>query len=479
MDLKQIIALDDLQVPEVVKPKPTKVDLCPRKNDRSLDTVIAQPLPGISDKGEEAQRVGTSTDNREKSNPQSPRPVLTAHDTATNRTSGSTALAPATKKTKTSTAAVPAKPTASTAQSPPPTLSDETTKSPSSNVGWIVGFVITGILVMIGFVVFNGSIPENKDPLVSSVVPVEPVQVSEQPVVRLTPGDTPMVPQKPSVILEDPVSTQPPAPPVLPKPPGAFQLSAYAVDTEGQRHSITGLVSFELGNNSTSFNLSTNYAIPCLWLNIPSGNHRLSITAIGYQPFSTNNITFVANTTNECAIALQPLPAKVRFTFPTNAVTFEVFNDVHLLGTSEVEYDLTPFVTHYLTFKANGWRDKRVSVQLPDPGVSYDCFIDAERVECGFRVTVITQEDGKPPASGLISVNGSAPVELALPYERSALHYTGPLTLVLSVEGYQVLNSTQQVVLVDREMTNVVFSVERNSWISRLLQPSARRHIKE
>ncbi|MDI6775477.1 MAG: hypothetical protein QME60_08860 [Verrucomicrobiota bacterium] len=274
------------------------------------------------------------------------------------------------------------------------------------------------------------------------------------------------------------MSALPATPPASPKPTGKLRLSAFAVATDDQHHPITRKATMELRHIGSDFSISTNIGIPCLWRNIPTGEHRLSLAIPGFRPSTTNILTVVADATNEIAVAMQPLPAQVRFAFPATNVVFDVYNDTRLLGDSTTAYDLTPFVPHYLTFKADGWRTKRVKVQLAEPGTSYRCPIEMERVEAGLRVTVNTRK-GEPPAFGFLAINGGKPVEIELPFERQALPVTGALTLVLAVDGFTALDSTQRVVLVDREMTDAVFTVEKRSWMSRVLGPSTRHTGKE
>jgi hypothetical protein len=89
-----------------------------------------------------------------------------------------------------------------------------------------------------------------------------------------------------------------------------------------------------------------------------------------------------------------------------------------------------------------------------------------ETVASGLAVRLRTKR-GERFLMGMLSLNGSKPIQVTFPLELNALPLTGPLTLAVSIDGYNVLNSTQQVVLVDRELAEVTFEVERKSWISR------------
>jgi hypothetical protein len=189
------------------------------------------------------------------------------------------------------------------------------------------------------------------------------------------------------------MSAPPATPTASPKPTGKLRLSAFAVAADDQHHPITRKATMELRHIGSDFSISTNIGIPCLWRNIPTGEHRLSLAIPGFRPSTTNILTVLADATNEIAVAMQPLPARVRFAFPATNVVFDVYNDTRLLGDSTTAYDLTPFVPHYLTFKADGWRTKRVKVHLAEPGTSYHCPIEMERVEVAPR----TAEDTAPP----------------------------------------------------------------------------------
>jgi hypothetical protein len=210
-----------------------------------------------------------------------------------------------------------------------------------------------------------------------------------------------------------------------------------------------------------------------MWSGIPIGEYRISVNIAGYRPCTNQIVNVVTDATGEVALALQPIPATVHFFFPaTTTTTFSVYNEARLLGTSQTTYDVPPFVANVLTFKAVGWRDTRVNVQVDKPGVRYECPIPTERVQAGMGVKVISSK-GEMIKSGLLSLNGEKPFAAAFPLERPALPTTGTLRIVLAIDGYQVMNNTQTVVLVDRQMTNVVFMVERKSWVSRMFTYSA------
>ncbi len=258
---------------------------------------------------------------------------------------------------------------------------------------------------------------------------------------------------------------------VLPKT-GSVRLSAYTATTGGERRAITGNAKIEMRHAVSHFATSTNTTIPCQWRSVLTGDHRLTLSVPGYRP-STTNVAVMPDRMSEVAVAMHPLPARVRFVFPATNVVFDVWNDTQRLGDSRTDWNLTPFVPHYLTFKANGWRTKRVKVQLAEPGKQYRCAIDLEKVASGLAVRLRARR-GEPPSTGMMSVNGSKPIQVTFPLERNDLPVSGPLTLAVSIDGYNVLNSTQQVVLVDREMAEVTFEVERKSWISRTFGSSSR-----
>lgn len=256
---------------------------------------------------------------------------------------------------------------------------------------------------------------------------------------------------------------------------GSIRISAFAVDSNGHRLPITKNATVKLKHEGSYFGISTNIGIPCLCRNVQSGKYRLSLDIPGYCPSTSSRLTVFAATTNVIAVAMRPLPARVRFTFPSTNVVYEVYNNEHRLGDSTTDWNLTPFTPHFLTFKADNWRPKRVKVQLPEPGKSYRCPIAMKRVASGLRMTV-NARNGESPERGYLSINGSRFVEVELPFERHALPVTGEMILVLVVDGFTVLDSTQRVVLADREVKDVVFAVERRSWLSRMFGPSD-RHI--
>lgn len=361
---------------------------------------------------------------------------------------------------------------------PPALPQDQKAKPPSRNRGWIAIPIVGGVVLIIWYAVSTQlNPPPSGSPPQSIAVPQQTPPPDR--VEHTRPYDVPDSVTGVSLGgLEPAVSALPTAPTASPKPTGKFQLSAFALAPDDQHHPITRKATMELRHIDSDFSISTNIGIPCLWRNIPTGEHRLSLAIPGFRPSTTNLLTVVADATNEIAVAMQPMPARVRFAFPATNVVFGVYNDTRLLGDSTTAYNLTPFVPHYLTFKADGWRTKRVKVRLADPGTSYRCPIEMERVEAGLRVAVNTRK-GEPPASGFLAVNGRKPVEIELPLERRALPVTGALTLVLTVDGFAVLDSTQRVVLVDRQMTDVVFTVEKRSWLSRMLGPSGRHTGKE
>lgn len=262
----------------------------------------------------------------------------------------------------------------------------------------------------------------------------------------------------------------------LPKT-GNFRLTAYAVVAGGQRRVITGDAGIEMRHSGSSFSMSTNAVLPSQWRRVPTGDLRLTLSVTGYRP-STTNVAVMPDRMTDVAMPMRPLPARVRFVFPVTNCVFDVYNDTRRLGDSTTDWNLIPFVPHYLTFKADGWRPKRFKITPAAPGKSFRYKIDMERVAAGLHVTVNTRR-GDPPKRGQISINGSKFVEVAFPLERRALPVMGPITLALAIDGYSVLDSTQRVVLVDREMADVVFTVERRSWVSRVFGHSERIEEKK
>jgi len=99
-----------------------------------------------------------------------------------------------------------------------------------------------------------------------------------------------------------------------------------------------------------------------------------------------------------------------------------------------------------------------MTVTLAKPGTKYRCPVKMEKIEARLQVTVVCLR-GKTPISGFLSFDGESPFEAKFPLS-GKINISEPLTLALSVEGYHVLNNTQCVVFVDRQVTNVEFTVE-------------------
>jgi hypothetical protein len=426
---------DDLHAPEVVKPLSQQQEM--RRRDREAQEVPAakpQPEPPVESKAHPDKIASTP-----------------AAKPAQPKTPASPPLADS-----------PSLPRAESKPEPPSLPQNQPTKPSSHHWGWLAPPIIAGIVLLIWYAAV--STQSNPEPVRAEHT--QPPDVPYSGVAVSRGGSEPAV-------FALPVATT-----ASPKPTGKLRLSAFAVVADDQHHPITRKATMELRHIGSDFSISTNIGVPCLWSNIPTGEHRLSLAIPGFRHSTTSTLTVVADATKEIAVAMQPLPARVRFAFPATNVVFGVYNDTRLLGDSTTAFDLTPFVPHSLTFKADGWRAKRVKVQLPEPGTAYRCPIGMERVEAGLRITVNTRK-GEPPAFGFLSIDGGKPVEIELPLERQALPVTGALTLVLAVDGFTVLDSTQRVVLVDREMADAVFTVEKRSWMSRLLGPSTRHTGKE
>lgn len=261
------------------------------------------------------------------------------------------------------------------------------------------------------------------------------------------------------------------------KPRGSIRLSAFMIAADGQRQSVDQVASVEFRNDDKSFVASSNTTLPARWYDLPPGQHAIKVAVPGYRN-STTNVVVTPGCMDDIAIGLNPIPARVRFEFPVTNVVFDVWNDTRRLGDSRTEWNLQPFVSHYLTFKANGWRPQRFKITPSEPGKSYRYKIGMERVSADLRVTVSARR-GDSPKRGRISINGSKFADVEFPIERRALPVSGPMTLALEVDGFTVLDSTQTVVLVDRELTEVVFKVEKRSWVSRIFGRSEKPRVKE
>ncbi len=358
---------------------------------------------------------------------------------------------------------------------PPSPQRSQAAKPPSRNRGWIAIPVIAGVLLLLWYA---GSTSSDA-PSTASQPSTTPRPQTTQPI---APQRTPTV--SGSMTPHARVSTEAPRPGssaysaerALPST-GTIRLSAYSATGDGRRRAVTGNAGIQMRHAVSRFAMSTNTILPCQWRSIPTGDIRLALAVSGYHP-ATTNVAVRPDHMTEVAIAIRPLPARVRFVFPTTNVVFDVWNDTRRLGASTTDWNLTPFVSHYLTFKADGWRPKRFKITPSEPGKSFRYKIDMERVAAGLRVTVKARK-GAPPERGRLSINGNKFVEVGFPLERRSLPVTGPMTLALAVEGFTVLDPTQRVVLVDRELADVVFTVERRSWVSRIFGEAERPEGKE
>ena len=201
--------------------------------------------------------------------------------------------------------------------------------------------------------------------------------------------------------------------------------------------------------------------------------HLVGIAIDGYEPVSDLPAQVPANTTGYLAVAMQPQMAVVKFLLPSNRAPFSVYYNSRRIGASDISYRFEPFVRHVVTFKSPGWRDKAVALRFNKPGAAYRHPIKPDRVSSGMRIAVVSGRDDSPKA-GKLSFGGRPPIDAALPYERSNIHSTGALSIALSAPGYQILNSPQEVILRDGEVTNIVFRVDKESWVRRLLPGSTK-----
>jgi len=343
-------------------------------------------------------------------------------------------------------------------------------KPPETNNAWVGVLVVAGIILFICFMVGISSSPNGENPGNTTSAPSEQARVPEQSIipqipeaVATVPPETPKVPSPTQVV------------PDTPKTKGACRISAFAVAGNGDRHSVTGNAVIAFRHVDSSAAISTNVMIPLIWRDMPAGEYHFAISVSGFTQSFTNKITITADDSNNVAFPLQPLPARVTFACPSNSSPFAIFDDYGYLGNADKTFELSPYLTHFLTFKAEGWRDKRMKVKLDKPGGAYRCPVVMERIASGLRITV-SAEKGEPPLTGVLTLNGGEPVNVAFPSEQSNLAFAGPLSLILEVDGYQVINNTQQVTLVDREIVNVEFHVKKKSWLSRMLNGSARHH---
>jgi hypothetical protein len=256
--------------------------------------------------------------------------------------------------------------------------------------------------------------------------------------------------------------------PVKHQPTGAARISAFAADSIGERYHIDAVALLSLSRPDPPVDFSTNAGLPCLWQDVAPGDYHLNIDAKGFQR-ALYKITIIPNTTNQFKVLLRPIPVKVEFVFPSANTVCDVYTDAGFLGTSATAHEIPWFIPHIITFKALGWRDKRVKFQITKYGRALRHPITMERVSSVLSVSV-TNISGAMPDVGSLSVNGSPFKKVPLPFVRSTM-INGTVSLVLSVEGYNVVNSPQQVVLVDRATNNVVFIIDRKPLVRRLFGP--------
>jgi hypothetical protein len=338
------------------------------------------------------------------------------------------------------------------------------TQKKSSAGGWIVFLVVGGIILF-------GWITANMDRY-------EPV---EQPVHRtIAPSSAPIAPPPPfasqskAPLREDappPSSIQPlrQEPPRIPiRHTGDMALTAIAVAADGKRYSVTGPAAITLTERTSGTKAFTNATLPCKWGDLSRGTYIVSASVDGYRHHSQNPVAIAPLATAEMVLHLEPLPAQVRFTVsPTNAVP-SIFKEGRLLGQAPGPITLPPFVKHVLTFKAPGWRERTQTVTIPKPRKTYQSKIAMERIEAGLTVEVVTSERN-PPAKGSIRINSSKPVAVDLPFQTQRIPFEGEVTVFLDVDGYSGISS-QKVVLVDRQMAEVQFAIEKPSWTKRTLR---------
>jgi len=255
------------------------------------------------------------------------------------------------------------------------------------------------------------------------------------------------------------VAPPPAAPPrEVPVSPGRLRIDAVALTADGERAAFTHAVACTLRRARPPITLATGAVPPVLWQNLPAGDFALSATAPGYRPAAVQAVTVVPGETAAATLAFEPLPGRVRFICTDTNTTFAVFLDGRRLGTTAETHELPPFATHALTFRAPGWRDAAVTLRLDTPGLAYRCRVATERIESGMAVSVVA-DSGAVPTTGLLSVNGSVPVRVALPLTRTALSHAGKVILTLTLDGFTVLNNDQRVLLADGRMTNVIFRI--------------------
>ncbi len=247
----------------------------------------------------------------------------------------------------------------------------------------------------------------------------------------------------------------------VPTSPGQLRIDAVALTADGGRVALTNAVACTLRRARPLIALATGAVPPVLWQNLPAGDFALSATAPGYRPAAVQPVTVIPGETAAATLAFEPLPARVRFVCSDTNTVFVLFLGDRRLGTTSEIHELPPFVTHPLTFRAPGWRDAAVTLRLDTPGLVYRCRVATERIESGMVVSVVA-DSGAVPTTGLLSVNGSVPVRVALPLTRTALPHAGEVTLTLTLDGFTVLNNDQRVLLADRRTTNVVFRIRPN-----------------
>lgn len=252
---------------------------------------------------------------------------------------------------------------------------------------------------------------------------------------------------------------------------GSLQLSAYATTADGEKHAVTGPAVAKVYDDSWNAIIATNVRMPCVVSGLPVGEYRLLLVIQGHNAHAVP-VNLQPKTRTAVAIALQPLPVQVQFAVPADARVVRVYKGSDLLGDSTGPIALEPFTMHILTFKAPGWRDKVAKVRFPDAGTTYRCPVTMEQVQAFLHVTVSSRK-GKAPTRGALTINGEAPRAMSFPFEGRTHDFIGPTVFALNIDGYTVLGSPQTVDVVDGEITEVSFQVERKSLVSRLFSSDA------
>jgi len=206
--------------------------------------------------------------------------------------------------------------------------------------------------------------------------------------------------------------------------------------------------------------------LPAVLRNVGPRAYNITLATKGYENMVWKNVFVGRGKTNNLIAELKQSDTTIRFVVPTSKKPFDVYVENKYLGTSEQLFKFTPIKSHRVTLRNDGWRDKVVTFQLDNPGENYELKVKPERITSGIRITIDAGRHA--PTSAYIWVIGNPPKLVKLPYERTDMSATGIFKFAVAIDGYQIPDKTQSVILVDRKTTNVVIKAKKLSWLNKV-----------